>query len=192
MVVADITGDIRFIGVIGDQGSGKTNYVCDQLYRAHLLGKPVVANFSLEFPAELLPFKSLAALPESLQNAHIGMDELGRGADSYEFFDGQPKALGRLVTQLRKRNCIAFYTVQRFGLIAKRLRQQTGLFILMADLDNAIPHGDPSQPETKRNYHCNGLFHIEFYTPEMILLQSGTFDGRPTRHLYDTSEIIWE
>jgi hypothetical protein len=191
MTSPNLVGDIRFVGVIGDQGSGKTNYICDQLYRAHMLGKPIVANFTLEFPFELLPFKELATLPEALQNAVIGMDELGRGADSYEFFEGQPKALGRLVTQLRKRNCIAYYTVQRLGLVAKRLRQQTGIFILMHDLDANIPHGDPSQDESKTNYHCQGLFHIEFFTPDLILLQSGTFDGRPTRHLYNTTEIIW-
>ncbi len=188
----NLTGNIRFVGVIGDQGSGKTNYVCSQLYQAHLAGRPIVANFTLEFPFDLLPFNGLAALPETLQNAVIGMDELGRGADSYEFLEGQSKALGRLVTQLRKRNCIAYYTVQRFGLVAKRLRQQTSIFVLMHDLDAHIPHGDPNQPETAENYHCEGLFHIEFYTPELILLQKGTFDGRGTRHLYNTAEIIWE
>ena len=191
MVLSNLTGDIRFVGVIGDQGSGKTNYVCAQLHEAHLTGRPIVANFKLEFPYNLLPFNELAALPESLQNAVIGMDELGRGADSYEFFEGQPKALGRLVTQLRKRNCIAYYTVQRLNLVAKRLRQQTSIFVLMNDLDAHIPHGDPTQAETDDNYHCKGLFHIEFYSSDMTLLQKGTFDGRGTRHLYSTSEIIW-
>lgn len=183
--------EIRFVGVIGDQGSGKTNFVTDQLYRASLNDTPIVANFHLEFPFSLMPFSDLATLPEALAGAMVGMDELGIGADSYEFMEGQARGMGRLVTQLRKRDCVAYYTVQRFNLIAKRLREQTNIFVLMEDQDVQIKHGDPSQPETTDNYHCKGQFNVTFLNAKFQPIREMVFNGLPTRHLYNTREIIW-
>ncbi len=176
---------MNFIGVIGDMGSGKTNFITAVLKRSRDMGRPIAANYDLKFDFRLTSFTELAELPDDIQGYDIGMDELGTGADSYEFFANTPKNLSKLVTQLRKRNCRVWYTVQRFGFITKRLRVMTDGFILTEDLDREQDHH-------AKDFVCNGLFRLSFYTPDYKLVNGEIFDGRPTRNLYNTNEIIWD
>lgn len=175
---------MNFIGVIGDLGSGKTNFMTAILKRSHDLGRPIVANYKLSFPSTLVSFKEMALLPDYLQGADIGADELGTGADSYEFFEKTPKNLGKLITQLRKRHCRVWYTVQRFSFITKRLRIMTDGFVLCEDLDK-------SQNHLEKDFVCEGFFKLSFYSNEYKFIRSEIFDGRPYRDLYNTDEIIW-
>lgn len=169
----------EFIGILGDRGSGKTNLLTYFLYQAHLKGMPIIANYHLEFPATYMTFEQLTSLNTEISDAIIGMDELGEGADSYDFFASSPRKITKLISQIRKRRCTVYYTVQRFNLIMKRLREQTNGFILCEDLD--IPH-TPLQ--------CNGVFRLTFLDQYYRKTGSGFFDGKPVRQLYNTEEII--
>lgn len=175
---------MNFIGVIGDMGSGKTNFVTAVLKRSYDLGRPIAANYKLEFPSRLTSFDELAKLPDDIRDYDVGMDELGTGADSYDFFDLQPKRIGKLVTQLRKRHCRVYYTVQRFSFITKRLRVMTDGFVLCEDMDRMFDHHE-------KDFVCDGLFHLSFYDGDFKLVNTEIFDGKPYRNLYNTDEIIW-
>lgn len=177
---------MQFVGLIGDMGSGKTCFATSVLYRSHLMGRKVAANYALKFPFRLLSFKELATLPDDLFHYDIVSDELGIGADSYDFFDKQPKQIGKLITQLRKRHDRVYYTVQRFSMITKRLRIMTDGFILFEDVDRVLDHEE-------KGFVCGGLFRLRFYDNEFRLVKKPQiFDGKPYWNLYDTDEIVWD
>lgn len=169
--------------IIGDPGSGKTSLLTAVLHDYGLLGGfPVIANYRLEFPSVYMPFDQFALLPESIKGAYIGMDELGVGADSYEFMASGPRKITRLSAQARKRECRIYYTAQRFGMVTKRLRDLTDGFILMEDLDK----GKPGHTlET-----CNALFRATFLDSMERIMRRVIFSGKPYQHLYNTREII--
>ena len=174
-----------FIAVIGDMGSGKTNFVTAILKQNHDSGRDIIANYKLKFPHKLMSFAELKDFPPELHDADIGMDELGTGADSYDFMSEQSKNITKLVTQIRKRHCRVYYTVQRFKFITRRLRMLTDGFILCEDLDKAKDH-------EAEGFVCDGLFRLEFYNADMQPTRKPmVFDGAPYRDLYDTDEIIW-
>src|SRR3990172_3920239 len=106
---------MRFAGIIGDPGAGKSTFMTALLHEHHKDGEPIVANYKLNFPNTLMPFREMATLPPSIEGTTIGMDELGKGADSYEFFIPRSRKLATLVMESRKRHCQLYYTVQRFG-----------------------------------------------------------------------------
>lgn len=166
-------------------GSGKTNFMTAILKINLDSGREVAANYFVRFKYRLTSFEELAQLPEDIVDLDIGIDELGTGADSYEFFSNTPKKLGLLVTQLRKRHCRVWYTVQRFSFITKRLRIMTDGFILCEDLDKSENHLAPG-------FDCNSLFKLTFYNRDFKMVNSEIFDGRPYRDLYDTDEIVFE
>lgn len=177
---------MHFFGIIGDMGSGKTNFATAMLYLSYLQGRKVGANYALKFPAELIPFSEVAEFSDKIQDIDLCMDELGVGADSYDFFASQPRQIGKLVTQVRKRNSRLYYTVQRFSMIARRLRIMTDGFFAMEDLDRNADHTVPG-------YVCNGLFRVRFLDNELQQTRkSEVFDGKPFRDLYNSKEIVWD
>lgn len=103
----------------------------------------------------------------------MGFDELGVGADSREFFRKRNNDIGKLITQIRKRQCLFYYTVQRLNLVDKRIRQQTDKFILME--------------KTKEE----GKFILRMVDgSDHGLLFKTIFNGKPFFNMYDTNEII--
>lgn len=160
------------IGIMGDRGTGKTCFLTCLLHTDYEEGRKIISNYRLEFPVINMSFEQVTGLPEELQNATLGFDELGIGADSREFFSKTNKKLAKLITQIRKRNCILFYTVQRLNLIDKRLRQQTDYFFLIE--------------KTRITGHF--LIHVMDYGGDIV--NKMVFDGRPYFDLYDTNEII--
>jgi len=173
---------MEFFGIIGDRGSGKTNLLTAILHDQYANGKTIISNFHLSFPYTLMGFSDLIKLGPEIHRATIGMDELGRGADSYDFFLHDVRRITTLISEIRKRECIVWYTVQRWNLIAKRLRDQTDGFILCVDADQGHP------PEKGR---CQGLFNLTFINSDFHVVRRARFDGRPFWDMYDTEEIIW-
>lgn len=163
----------ELIGIIGDRGAGKTCLMTALLYIDYANGHKIVANYHLNFPSKYMTFEQVADLPPNIKNATLGFDELGIGADSREFFKKRNSGIGKLITQIRKRNCLLYYTVQRLNLIDKRVRQQTDKFILM---------------EKTSTPGISILRLLEGWNAEMIA--KTTFDGRRFFDMYDTNEII--
>lgn len=161
------------VGIIGDRGAGKTCLLTSLLYIDYKLGNKIICNYGVKFPATYMSFSKVAELPESLMRATLGFDELGIGADSRQFFSKRNSSIGKLITQIRKRKCLLYYTVQRLNLIDKRIRQQTDNFILME-----------KTPKTGRFM----MRMINAATGE--LEYKSLFDGRNFFELYDTNEII--
>ena len=176
---------MNFIGLIGDMGSGKTCFATAILKMNHDTGRKVGANYKLGFESELMSFAELKEFPAKFYQMDYVADELGTGADSYEFMGEQAKNIGKLVTQVRKRECRVYYTVQRFNFIARRLRQMTDGFIMFRDLDSHLDH-------LVKDFVCAGLFELEFLDADMRRTRDNEiFDGKQFWHLYDTKEIIW-
>lgn len=176
---------MNFIGLIGDMGSGKTCFATAVLYMSHRAGRKVGANYKLDFPADLISFEELQGFPAKIYGVDLVMDELGTGADSYDFMSEQAKNIGKLVTQIRKRKARVYYTVQRFNFIARRLRQMTDGFIMFKDLDSHLDH-------LAKDFVCAGLFELEFLDADMNRTRENeVFDGKPFWNLYNTDEIIW-
>ena len=164
---------MEVVGIIGDRGAGKTCLMTALLYIDYRLGFPIVANYSLNFKANYMGFAKVATLPESLRGTTIGIDELGIGADSREFFKKRNSDIAKLITQLRKRQCLFYYTVQRLNLIDKRIRQQTDKYILMEATNT------------------EGIFIMRMLNGwNSDLLYKSKFNGKPFFDMYDTNEII--
>lgn len=158
-------------------------------------GEKIIANYKLNFPFTPMRFDKMAEMPEEIEGSTIGMDELGKGADSYEFFTKRSKNLATLVMESRKRHCMLYYTVQRFGLIAARLRAQTEEFFLMEDLDARIPHCKCVKPECTcgtYGYKCATQFVCQRFDINARFVGRNLFDGRPFHHLFNTDEIVWK
>lgn len=161
------------IGIIGDRGAGKTCVMTALLYTDYITGYPVICNYHVKFPATYMSFSKIATLPPELEKSTMGFDELGIGADSRNFFSKRNNNIGKLITQLRKRKCLLYYTVQRFNLVDKRIRQQTDKFIFMEKTDR------------------KGKFifrMVDAVTQE--LTHKSVFKGYKFFDLYDTYEII--
>ncbi len=161
------------IGIIGNRGSGKTCLMTSLLYIDYNLQHKIIANYHLKFPCIYMSFPQIAELPEEMTGATLGFDELGIGADSRQFFSKRNNNIGKLITQIRKRKCLLYYTVQRLNLIDKRIRQQTDRYILM----EASPN--PGRFIMRMIDANNG-----------DLIYKSVFDGRQFFQLYDTNEII--
>jgi hypothetical protein len=126
-----------------------------------------------------------------IEGSIIGLDELGIGADSYDFFSKDTRAIVSLIAQIRKLHCVCYYTVQRFRQIARRLRLQTNGFIFMEDQDKGnmiCPDGDIAKSHREV---CRGLFTASYYDEEMVMVDEKTFNGRPYWGKYNTDTMIW-
>lgn len=169
------------IGILADRRTGKTNLMVALLYDAHLQGHPIVGNLTLHFPYIYMDFATIVKLlnekdsknrEKYLRGAVIGLDEISEGADSYEFFGKSAKTLSRLASQLGKLEARLIYTDQRNNKIAKRLRDQTDIYIFMEKTG------------------VRGVADYEVTDNEYRLISSGVFDGRSLWPLYNHLEFI--
>lgn len=192
-IARDLPGHI--FAIIGEPGSGKTNLMTAILRENQQDGEKIIANYKLAFPFRLMPFSEMAKFKHTgIRRAKIGMDELGKGADSYDFLSSNNRKITTLTAEIRKFECQVFYTVQRWRWIVKRIRDRTDYFILLQDQDRDTPH-KPGK------YTCNGLFNVFILNTDLEIqnpFDRGTrkhipavFDGKPYRHLYDDKEVIW-
>lgn len=184
-----------FLAIIGDPGSGKTNMLTRILYREHRLGTPIISNLeSLKLPQTYMGFDDLLNAVERndsrLNYAYVGTDELGVGADSYDFLSPKSRALVKFNTQRRKFGIRWAYTVQRQSMITFRLRQLTSAYISMSDPDRF----NMRRPDGSRARHhkevCMGIFRAEFWDSDMRFIKWRWFNGRKYWPLYDTDEKI--
>lgn len=186
---------MEFVAILGDRGSGKTNLLTALLkYERDSFKRRIVANYTLRFPYTRRTFEQVCAIPPELQGSAIGLDELGLGADSYKFWSKAAEKMAELIFELRKLHAKAFYTVQRFGLITVRLREQTDGYIMMDDPDRDVmwkddPNGNRVYVADHREV-CQGVFDARFFDRDRRFVKHRKFDGRPYWDLYDTDELI--
>ena len=167
------------VGIIGDRGAGKTLLLTSMLYHDWKAGKKIITNYKLQFGSTqritYASFGEIAQLPEWIADAVIGMDELGEGADSREFFKKRNQNIGKLAMQIRKRRSTVVYTVQNFNYIDKRLRQQTDYLLV------CYKHPDPNKVGARVT-----IVDPKTYQP----IKKFDFDGNDFTELYDTYEIV--
>src|SRR3989304_5336105 len=120
------------IGIIGDLGSFKT---CLLTASAITSGRKIGANYQLiDVAYEHVPFSELVkivdkkpevrdAIADRLRGSFYACDELGKGADSYEWMSKQSQDLYKLSTDLRKLHMLFAYTVPNRDFITVRLRK---------------------------------------------------------------------
>ncbi len=186
---------MEFTGIIGSRGSGKTALMTAILKDYADQGIPVLANYKLNFDSVTMSFEKIREIlrtnPSDLSDIAIGLDELGRGADSYEFMGKSAEEITLLIQQIRKLHSKVVYTVQRFNNIAKRLRDQTDGFILMKDLDAENFVTPDGSRVINHRLVCNGFFEAKFFNENFEYLRTRILDGSPYYEFYNTDEIIW-
>lgn len=137
--------------------------------------------------------KNEKLIRKNFEGATFGWDELGVGADSYEFFAKDNRTLTEIVAYIRKFHMTGYYTVQRFSMIARRLRIMTGAFITMRDMDahNRI-HPETGKRVRQHRDICRGIFMAQMLDDAMEPIgHPKPFNGRPYWDMYDTDKIIW-
>lgn len=185
----------RLIAIIGNQGSFKTCLLTSLLDARAKLGRAIAANYHLNIPYTPMPFSKIATLDPGFVNIDFGVDELAVGADSYDFFATQARKISRFTLQLRKRGSYFYYTTQKFSLIPRRIRLETGKFYFMRDLDEDY---SPADPRLSHRDICAGFAEITCCNQHLdILWQTNGrniphFDGKPYFGLYDDREMIWD
>lgn len=162
--------------IIGDRGAGKTALMTHLLFQDSEAGIPVVSNYRLYFHHTYMSLKEIAELPESIQDSTIGIDEFQIGADSRSAMSKANMQLTKFVTQLRKRNCVLYFTTQRFNLIDKRIRDQVDYTMMISNVS------------TKREPDISLLQTFDRWTGEMV--GEKVFYLKKAFSLYNTNEII--
>lgn len=194
---------MEFLAIIGDPGSGKTNMLVKYLYSEYKSGTRIASNIStLKLPQLYMGFNDLVIAaqqadspgsPQRRQDFHdlyVATDELGIGADSYEFLSARNRGLASFNAQRRKFHIRWAYTVQRFSMITRRLRLMTDGFISMSDPDkNNMFYSDGRRAKMHREV-CRGVFRAEYFDRDMRLIKRRMFNGRKYWGLYDTDERI--
>lgn len=180
-----------FLAIIGDPGSGKTNMLIRYLYNEHHSGSRIVSNLhSLKFPSTYMGFDQLMSAGDEIMGSYVGMDELGVGADSYDFLSKNNRGITQFVAQVRKFHCRVAYTVQRFSMISRRLRLLTDGFVSMSDPDKFnMFYPDGRKAKIHREV-CKGIFRAEYFNRDMRPIRRRLFNGKNYWHLYDTDERI--
>lgn len=171
------------------------------LYHAHSSGAPVIANYELKFKHRLMPFNEFAEIMatknerlirKNFQGAVFGWDELGVGADSYEWFEKDKQELTSIVAYIRKFDMLGYYTVQRHSMVARRLRIMTGAFIFMEDADKGIMVDRDGKRARRHKDICAGIFWAQMTNDFMEPIgDRQPFNGRKYWDLYDTDKVIW-
>ncbi len=186
---------MEFLAIIGDPGSGKTNMLVKYLYAEHKTGTRIASNISsLKLPQIYMGFDDLVEAAktdrEDFHDLFVGTDELGLGADSYEFLSPRNKGLSTFNAQRRKFHIRWAFTVQRATWVTKRIRMMVDGFISMSDPDKMnMFHPDGRKAKTHREV-CMGIFRADYFDRDFRLVRSTYFNGRKYWPLYDTDERI--
>lgn len=201
-------------GILGDKGSCKTLFAVFLAKKTVDAGGQVASNISsLQIPQTYTKFSDAATIIEKglgrqvLGGKTILFDELGKGADSYEFIARTPRKLSELVFEIRKYGSIMYYTAQRLGTVTKRIREQTDYFFICEPIPSGMVISDFSADEReqlKNDEHedysllldgrivLKGQAYISMRSayPEFRFIRQFHFNGRSLFHLYNTKEII--
>lgn len=188
--------------VLGDRGACKTLFTVWIMSQTVDQGGAIASNIhSLQLPQMYFKFTELVDIISAGQGKQvfghkvITIDEMGKGADSYDFFQKSPRKISELVFELRKYRSILYYTAQRFGTVAKRIREQTDVFYLL----DAIPvaaewaHANPDEVNKLLDgrYVLKGRAHVRMCdSTGYRIMREFEFDGRAFYTLYDTYEVI--
>lgn len=190
---------VDVIAILGDTGSFKSCLTTYMLAQDAIDGRPIVANYRLKFPEQYptryLPFDQLVTLANdpndvSLKDATIGLDELGRGADSYDFFRSNARAITSWAAQHRKDHAKIIYNDQRLRNIAIRLRELTDVFILCEDEDKWSPLPEGLARGTPHRQWCKGVARVTTMDDNFSVISTSRFNGKPWYQYYNTDEKI--
>lgn len=133
------------VGVFGRQGSGKSVYLTSLALAAALDGRPIAANYPIDFgslPVDFVFFRSWSEL-DSLRGRVILLDEAHLWAPSWDN-SALSTSNRALLSQLRKRRCSFVYAAQHPARVAKTLRElstdvvlanRIGVFLMLRYFD---------------------------------------------------------
>lgn len=186
---------MEFLAIIGDPGSGKTNMLVKYLYSEYRMGTRIASNLStLKLPQLYMGFNDLVEAAKSdrkdFHDLFVATDELGLGADSYDFLSARNRGLATFNAQRRKYHIRWAFTVQRTRWITLRLRMMIDGYISMSDPDKYnMFYPDGRKAKMHRDV-CKGVFRAEYFNRDGRLLKTRWFNGRKYWPLYDTDERI--
>jgi hypothetical protein len=120
------------VAIVGTIGTGKTLAMVWRAYELAKRGHPIYANIDLAgIPYTKIntldDFDSIRGIPG--KEAIVLMDEFWRWLDSRQWKKDKNNTLTKLIMYSRKRNFWIFYTVQRFHMMEKRIRDITDAVI---------------------------------------------------------------
>lgn len=194
---------MEVIGILGDRGAFKTCKLVSALYEDWQNGEKITANFHLKFPFQYRTFEQVREELDRMEREpdyvptfagnKVAFDELSTGADSYEFMLTGNKKITKFVSQLRKIDCMMYYTDQRFDKVVKRIRDQTDAFFLMRDLDKGKMRHPNGKPAHRHRDVCDGLAEyliVDSWLEPIGKGKARKFDGKPWYQYYNTDEFI--
>lgn len=187
------------LGIVGDRGSGKTAWMTRYAKQSADNGRRVIANYRLKgFKAELMSFEEFRkivvskAMIRSIAESDVFLDELGTGADSYEFFSNDVKTITDFINQIRKLDVNLTYTAQRERQIARRIRVQSERFVMLEDPDRFNLRFPDGRPANRHRDVCRGIFNVAMVNDDMEPQgPMRQFRGYRYYQYYNTDEIIW-
>lgn len=198
---------MEIFGILGNRGAFKTCRMVAALYDDYLAGDKITANFKLNFPYQRRSFAQVrdellqmeatsnSATPyvPTFKGHILAFDEISTGADAYDFMMADNKLLSWLASQLRKLDCIMYYTDQRWGKVVKRIRDLTNKFWLMRDLDEGVMHYPDGTPARRHFDVCAGQGEYIICDDDLEPISGRIpFDARPYYALYDTKELVFD
>lgn len=171
--------DSELTVIIGPRGSGKTALMTKLAYDDYTNnGRHTIANYQLGWPFTYMTYAEIIELPDDLKDANVLLDEIFVGAGSRKSFTKSNIKMTEFVTQIRKRKCDVFYTVQKARLIDVNLRDQTDTIV-----------------ETKKS--LEGIFEVVVrdrhnWHNKNSIIHKFIFDARNffKLNLYDTDEVV--
>ena len=137
---------------VGGRGSGKTLSMSVEAAIQLILGRRVFSNYPIEVKYRdeggkvteyrSTPYKmdDLLTFDQELQNAFILLDEANLFLDARRSQSTQNLLISRLITFIRKRQLSILVTTQGWGMLEKRLREQTDLLVECFDLSFRYPN----------------------------------------------------
>lgn len=166
----------KVICILGERGSYKTCYAVSLAKEYAEQGVTVFTNIDLKgIPHKHISVHVLASFPDWLRDGVIIIDEAHMGTDSYKFLTHDVQNATMFITQIRKRRLNFIFITVDFGMIAKRLREQTDLFFYTTLIEDPIAL---IEVVDKRNNHK--------------VLNQFQFNGSPYFDNYDTNQLIRE
>ena len=171
-----IKDESNVFALLAKRGHGKSAFMTEILYNDYLAGKKIITNYHVEFPHIRMSFAEIMLLPEELQDASVGLDELQVGASSRRSLSKTNMDINKFFTQLRKRNITLYYATQNFRFVDIDIRTQTDYIIYLFKLsDNEFKikvvdrHDWGAEPINEFIWDATELFKKQLYDTNEII-----------------------
>ena len=182
-------------GVLGDTGSGKTEYMAYLGWQALCAGSKVHSNFPLAY--EHYPIKTIRDLKDIPLDGDrvILFDELHLTGDAYDSQSPMVRKMAAFIVMARKKDCDIIHSNQHESMVVKRVRVNTSMFLKPAI---ALSFDENKRVYTFESPHPSKgivpfLMNVRFFDKYVNFINyEDTFVVYPAHLFYNTREEMDE